>query len=480
MTENRGDLNPPEAFDGVEMLAADGGAAPINRETRRKAMKRTVLAACALICAAASTAVPAQQKKPKMAMDIPAAITTPDSVDTRLGTLKFFDGLPDKNTVEKVYDNLDVQRGVQAFLNAMPGASLAAMRKGLREAGVTGNTIGIFETLLDPKSLFLTGNTETLYVTAWLDLKNGPVVVESPPNSLGIMDDFWFRYVTDMGLRGLDQGQGGKFLFLPPDYTGDVPIGYFVFRSRTYGNWLVSRGFLVNGDVKPTVENFKQHIRMYPFAQAANPPEQQWVNLSGQAFNTIHANDVTFYEEVNTVVQEEPADALDAETLGLLASIGIEKGKPFAPDTRMKKILTDAAAVGNATARALTFRSRDATQFYYPNSAWFNPFVGASFSHEFLNGGALDLDARTSWFYQATGITPAMVARVPGSGSQYAIAAVDSRGEYLFACCLPRRYTGASGAMFYLLSTTDGQGKALDGAKTYRLHVPASVPVKDF
>lgn len=239
-------------------------------------------------------------------------------------------------------------RGVQAFLNATPGASLVAMRKGLREAGVIGNAIGIFETLLDAKSLFLTGNTEVLYITAWLDLKDGPVVVESPPDTLGIVDDFWFRYVTDMGLRGPNQGKGGKFLFLPPDYTGDAPTGYFVFKSHTYGLWLVSRGFLVNGDPQPVAENVKQHMRLYPLAQAARPPEQQFVNLSGKAFNTVHANDFTFYEEVNTVVQEEPADALDPETLGLLASIGIKKGKPFAPDTRMKKILTEAAAVGNA------------------------------------------------------------------------------------------------------------------------------------
>jgi hypothetical protein len=150
-------------------------------------------------------------------------------------------------------------------------------------------------------------------------------------------------------------------------------------------------------------------------------------------------------------VQEEPADAQDPETLGLLASIGIVKGKPFTPDASMKKILTEAAAVGNATARALTFRPRDPAQYYYPNSAWYSPFIGAAdYHYDFVNRGARDLDARVEWFYQATGQTPAMVVRAVGSGSQYAIAAVDSRGEYL------------------------------DGSKQYRLRLPPNVPAKLF
>jgi hypothetical protein len=143
-----------------------------------------------------------------------------------------------------------------------------------------------------------------------------------------------------------------------PGYEGDVPDeGYFVVRSRTFGNYFRVRGFLVNGDPKPAAENFKKGMRIYPLARAENPPPMKFANYSGKAFNTIHASDFTFFKEVNQVVKEEPNDALDTETLGLLASIGIEKGKPFAPDARMKKILTEAAAVGNATARAIVFKT---------------------------------------------------------------------------------------------------------------------------
>jgi hypothetical protein len=178
----------------------------------------------------ALTLTPRTASAQKMKTHIPKSITTPDSVETRLGTLKFHDGFPDDATVQKVYDNLDFQRGVQAFLIAMPGASLVAMRHAYRELGAVDGTVGISETLLDSKALWLTANTDTVYAFSWIDLKNGPVVVESPPETLGIVDDFWFHYVTDLGFVGPDKGKGGKYLFLPPGYKGEVPDGPEVFR----------------------------------------------------------------------------------------------------------------------------------------------------------------------------------------------------------------------------------------------------------
>ena len=235
-----------------------------------------------LLCVLMLTAVgvgsaSAQQAKPKMATEIPPDITTPDTVETRIGTLKFFDGMPDRETVEKAYDNLDFQRGVEVFLRAMPGASVFAFRQGARENGFGDGAIGIMENLMDSRSLFLTPNSETVYALSWLDLSNGPLVVESPPNVLGIVDDFWFRYVTDLGNAGPDRGQGGRYLFLPPDYEGDVPDGYFVFRPRTFGNLIFWRGFLVNGDPAPATASIKANTRIYPLSQVDDPPEQAFV-----------------------------------------------------------------------------------------------------------------------------------------------------------------------------------------------------------
>ena len=407
-----------------------------------------VPAALGVVVAGCTSSGPDQAPMMAMTTEIPIEITTPDRVETRIGTLNFFDGMPDEATVQKAYDNLDFLRGVEVFLNAMSGASLYAFRQGARDHGFGNGEIAIMETLMDSKSLFLTPNTETVYALSWLDLKDGPVVVESPPNVLGIVDDFWFRYVTDLGNAGPDRGQGGKFLFLPPGYDGNVPDGYFVFRSPTFGNVLFWRGFLVNGDPAPAVASFKANTRIYPLAEAGNPPEQQFVNISGRDMNTIHANDIHFYEEIHQIVQEEPVDCIDPDFMGLLAAIGIEKGKPFEPDERMRAILTDAAAVANATARSILFANRDRDFFLYPDSYWEVGFLGGN--HEFLVDGVRYLNARTRMFYYATGITPAMARKMVGIGSQYAISFRDAQGAYL------------------------------DGGRTYRLHIPADPPVRDF
>jgi hypothetical protein len=262
------------------------------------------------------------------------------------------------------------------------------------------------------------------------------------------VDDAWFHYVTDLGNAGPDKGKGGKFLFLPPDYKGATPSGYYIFKPPTFGNLFGTRAFLVNGDPKPGVEALKKQLKIYPLAQAAHSPAMNFVNASGKSFNTIHPMDFSFYEELNEVVQAEPNAAIDPETLGLLASIGIEKGKPFAPDARMKAILTEAAAVGNATARTIMFRSRLKDSYFYPNSAWQTPFIGGSYLFE-QNGVRL-LDARTFFFIYATGVTPAMSIKMVGAGSQYAAAFVDSKS------------------------------RPLDGGKNYRLHLPPNIPAKDF
>lgn len=407
----------------------------------------TAAVAC-LLCATAAHGQAAP--KMKMTTDVPRSITTPDSVDTRLGTLRFVDGFPDDATAQKVYDNLDFMRGVDAFLDAMPGASVEALRVGLASQGATDNqTVLIMESLMDSKSLFLTANTESIYSLMWLNTKEGPLVVETPPNVLGVIDDHWFQFVGDVGNAGPDKGKGGKYLLLPPDYKGEVPQGYHVYRSPTYGNLFFWRGFLDKGSTRPAVENTRQFTKVYPLSQARNPPRMKFINVSGKAFNTIHSNDFHFYEEVNDIVQSEPNEAFHPETLGLLAAIGIEKGKPFKPDARMKKILTEAAAVGNATARAITFKTRMKEAYYYPNSAWFTGFVGGDYQF-FRQPGVRNLDARTLFHYYATGVTPAMALRRVGIGSQYAAA------------------------------TTDSQGKPLDGSKTYKIHLPPNIPAQEF
>ena len=359
--------------------------------------------------------------------DVPDSILTPDLVKTeRLGDLNFFDGLPSEETVKKVYDYLDTAHGVDAFLNGMPAASIYAFLEGMKEAGMGTYSLGITEGLADARSLLLTPNTTTIYCVAEINVKDGPTVMEIPPGVLGPVDDAYFRWVTDIGQTGPDQGKGGKYLFLPPGYQGDIPEGYFVVRSRTFRNWLLMRAFVVDGDMQKSVKDVKAVWRLYPLSEAKNPREPHFVDLTGVKFNTIHANDYTFFEELNAVVQYEPADAFDPEIVGQFAAVGIKKGKPFEPDSRMKKILADSAAIGNASARAICFRPRKKSLYFYEDRQWYSPFAGGS--HEFLNHGELVLDDRILFHYMATGITPAMAHSAVGQGSAYAFTAHDKQG----------------------------------------------------
>jgi hypothetical protein len=369
-----------------------------------------------------------------------AQLSSPEHVESPFGRLDFFDGVPTSGTVSRVYDALDLIRGIEVFLNAVPGASLVAMRRGLRSAGVTSaRVIGITEPRANSESMFLTPNTETTYGTTFLDLRAwGPTVIEAPPESLCVVDDFWFRYVADMGIAGPDQGAGGKYLFLPPGYDGEIPDGFYSYRSPTYSNWVVLRALGGVPAMKQT--------RIYPLSQASAPESNVFINLAEVIMNTVHGNDFSFFEELDELMQEEPTEALDAERAGQLAAIGLVNGRPFAPDERMRGILSRAAQIGAGMARTVAYAPRDPDAALY--GSWKNAFVGGS--HEFLRNGARLLDARTQFHYLATVITPAMARARVGAGSAYAYTIHDSNGDLL------------------------------DGGRSYRLHVNANPPAKNF
>ncbi|WP_066737805.1 DUF1254 domain-containing protein [Cupriavidus sp. D384] len=410
-------------------------------------MKAAILVSVFSMVAVASAQA---QTTPKYSAVVPPSITTPDTVETRIGALKFVDGLPDADTVRKAYDQVDFSRGIEAFLSGIPAASVHAICTGLEQAGVRKNQgLSISEDLLDARSLFLTANSTTVYGATCIDVKDGPVVVEIPPGVLGPVDDAYFRFVTDVGMTGPDKGKGGKYLFVPPGYKGAVPDkGYFVIPTPTFTNLMFFRAFVQNNDTPATVRHVKQSTHIYPLALAENPPVTTFVNTSGRQFNTIHSNNFKFYQEMNEVIQYEPGDAFDPEIVGLFSAIGIKKGKPFEPDARMKSILTDAVAVGNAAARAIQFAPRDARFKFFPDRQWGNGFIGNSY--QFMDNGERMLDARTLFHYAATGITPAMSAAKPGSGSAYAITTRDGKGEYL------------------------------DGSRTYKVTLPGPVPAGQF
>ena len=419
---------------------------------------RSILAALAATLAMASTAgstlaqpltgTPAPPAS-RFTTPMPPGVVVPDSVETRLGTLRFQGGVPDQASTDRIYDNLDFQRAVQAYLLALPVVNQMANRAAILAMGPANTTVPIWEQLVDSRTVELTANDNTPYTWFWIDLRNGPLVVEAPPKVLGTVNDIWYRWAGDIGFTGPDRGEGGKFLVLPPGYKGDVPPGYHVIRPGSLSVWIVWRSFVVDGSPAPGVELVKKMTKVYPLGQsAAPPPPMNFVDMSGKPFNMVGPGDFRFWELLNAAVQNEPTEALDPTTLGFWASIGIQKGKPFAPDERMKKILTEAAAVGDATGRTIFYRNREKEALFFDNRKWKRPFIGG-YRFEWQPGVA-NLTGSAMYFFAATGVTPAMDTQIVGEGSTYPWTA------------------------------TDADNNPLDGGKSYRLRLPPSVPVKTF
>jgi len=413
------------------------------------------------------------------------ALSAPDSIETRAGRLDFRDGAPTEETAANVYDALDFTNALNVYNNSFRGASALALVKGFEEIGARPGDVVIFPELMDSASLFLTANADTVYYMAGLDLSKGPVVIEQPPGGIGTINDMWFSWIIDIGKPGPDRGLGGKYLIVGPDYDGPLPEGgYFVARSKTNFALYASRADLVDNDPAPAVENIKRSMRIYPYrpgafgssiAQALDGtvriagepeiPETRFIEASGRSFNTIPPSDLGFFELIDENVQSQPATSYDVELAGQLAAIGIVHGKAFEPDERMKRILSDAAAVGQAAGRTLNWRyaMKHPDWAYYEGSHWGSMlWEGGAFFETppplFEDGvfkplpptGARTLDSRTAFYYAYTLDSPGMIMRIPGVGSQYLMGFLDSKGE------------------------------PFDGAKTYRVTLPKDVPAAAF
>ncbi|MEP4076312.1 DUF1254 domain-containing protein [Haloferula sp.] len=407
---------------------------------------------CLLALGALCTAASAQDKF-KYTTDIPDGITTPDKVETSIGELDFTDGVPSRETADKVYDYMDTARAADAFLKGMPAASVSALIEAAHGLGaVEVNQVMIFDGLMNAKSLFLTGNSATVYIVPDLDLKrDGPTVVDAPKGLLGAANDANFRFIENI--------TGGKYLFLPPGYEGDVPEGYTVLRPKTNRVWVFLRKSpksKAEEDVAAAVKDVKGKLKVYKLADAAKQPEMEWFSGSDKDFNTIHYNNAEFYDHVNEVIQYETLELLDPEVRGLFASLGIEKGKPFKPDDRMKGILKDGVAIGNAHARSIVWYPRidmnmGGVQIYADTgSAWNMAYPGRNVFFNGDDGATMNTDARVSFHYPYTAVTPAMAAPREGTGSDYGCAFLD------------------------------GDKKPFDGSKTYKITLPKDAPIANF
>ncbi len=368
-----------------------------------------------------------------------------------LDELRYEGGYPTAETIQKLYDQLDVQRAAQAYLDFMPAMSMQAVLDAhQRDYGVseTGGMI-VYVEPGEGKSIAvgLTYNTESIYASMCVDLKQtGPAVIEVPPMVLGVINDGLMRYVADLGNAGLDRGQGGKYILLPPGYEGKIPDGYFVFRSSTFRNWVMVRGLEQNtGCGEAALAYYQEHFKVHPLGEGVYQPSV--VSASFKESDTTHPRDIRYFDLLDKMVQYEPLSAFTPDELGLLHSVGIVKGSKSQPDERRQRILADGVKLGDGMAKAIAFANRDPQAKIYPDRHWERIFIAG---YKFERDGARLLDARTLFHYTAIVVTPAMEVQRIGVGSQYLVAYKDASGAYL------------------------------NGGQNYCLSLPTGIPAKDF
>src|SRR5262249_38696043 len=292
----------------------------------------------------------------------PLAQAQTQTVDTWIGRLELQTGYPSKASAEKLFDEMDFQRATQAFIWALPAVGFHGLHLAQRNTfGAKDGDVVLYETLKD-KAGMLTPNLTTLYLMAFWNLaEQGPMVVEVPPGATaGGFLDIWQRPITDTGQTGPDRGGGGKYLIVAP--TSDIieMPGYIVRHSPSNQVWFAARA--LDRDQKMAEEIARKH-KVYAWNQRDNPPATTFVPVGGRDWSSAHPVSLDYWKYLSEVIQPEPIEARDKVMLGMLKPLGIEKEKPFNPDERQKRILTNAAQVGELMARTNAFDKRlpDAT-----------------------------------------------------------------------------------------------------------------------
>lgn len=367
------------------------------------------------------------------------------------GTYDFQGGYPTPQSARQAHDDLDLVRALQMYRAFYPTVSCAAMFHGNADIGVLANkTWGSMSTL--PRHVGFTLNSDTPYGGYLLDLGAGPLVVELPPGLLlGAAMDLNQRWVADLGLPGPDAGKGGRHVFLPPNYAGSLPSGYFVCPSPTFRVLVGVRAIPEDGDLVGATDRLKS-VRVYPLDPEMPWPGLSWIDMTPIPQDTTPLRweeNLDFWRVLHKIVDTEPAFPGYREHYGELASLSITKGLPFDPDERLCHILATAAKLGCQQMRVQAFADRRPDRIVWPDRHW--EWAGLRYENgSFDTANYTDTYAREKWFFQAIATSPAMFRRDAAAGS------------------------------LYWLGLRDGSGSYLDGAATYRLTVPLPVPARLF
>jgi hypothetical protein len=355
---------------------------------------------------------------------------------------------------QSVEYEIKVDRAAQAVIWSIPAVAIWGVAVGTRRdlGGDVGDVI-YFSKPMVSRHGFLTANDVTPYVLDSLTTKDGPLVVEVPAAGdkaayFGSFLDAWQTPIADVGLSGEDKGKGGKYLFLPPGYTGAVPQGYFVYRPQTYALEVAFRPVPKNGGSIEEVVEYGKSLKIYKLSEAANPPKTRFIDAYPKKWNTLPTYDINYFKDLNTIIQKEPVLERDKAMMGLLASIGIEKGKPFAPDAETTKALEEGA-----------LRAYDWMQHYFttPGMSCAPMWEG---SH-----------------WQVWNLSKEQAKQGFPFVTEDRLLIDERSGYYFFATALPKNLGGDT---FYLTGLRDSRGDLFNGTSTYRLRVPKDTPARDF
>jgi hypothetical protein len=369
-----------------------------------------------------------------------------EAIGTRIGPLEVQNGYPTEAAAKALYDELDFQRASQAYLWALPAVGFHGLHLAhLHNFGAQDGDVVLYQTLKDKAGMLTPNLTTTYAMSFWNMAEKGPLVVEVPAGATaGGVLDVWQRPVTDTGQTGPDKGIGGKYLILPPGAPDVETEDYIVKHSPTNQLWFATRG--LGPDPAEAEATLRKH-KLYSWKDRAKPGETKFVPVGGKDWSSEQPRDLRYWEYLAEVLQPEPIEARDSFFVAMLKPLGVEKGTPFHPDDRQKKILTDAAVMGDLMARVTAYDKRLDGATVFPDSHWdYANMVELDQQHD----GYGQIDERGSWFYEAIGNSTGMQGKTLGFGQ------------------------------VYLESQKDKDGNWLDGGKSYHLRVPPNAPVKQF
>ena len=390
-----------------------------------------------------------------------------------LANLPFRQDYPTEETARRLTDELLFERGVQSYLWALPAINMWAMKQASEARfGAGYNVLPVWKERLSAKTLVTTPNSDVIYAMGYVDLgKEGPLVIELPPNQQGILDDFWQRpvpgptidehdFAGDVGLAGPDRGKGGKYLLLPPGYKGTVPNGYFVYRPLTNNVFVFWRAFFTDPNKLGEPAKLIEQTRIYPLGKKDSARPMLFPDASSVPVNMLFPPDGSYFQMLSRFIDSEIVETANIDWRGMLTGIGIVKGQPFQPDEHAKAILDSAAKTAFKMSKVIAFNvvlAKPAAHIYVDRQ-WTTPLLGGyapggfEVSIEWLwhDGSYRDLDSRIAYFTNYYAVSPGMISKIPDKGAAYLIGFKDSVGQ------------------FY------------SGDKSYRLHLPAPIPAANF